>query len=467
MKTDCRPAGAIENNRLRRIDGRFFLSDPGCNIASESLGPGSAIYTEWSPGLPGRIGRIRRSLAAAGFPGAFIFRPWPSIHAAQFWAPLESGPVLAYLRNQRPRPKTLARRVADALRWFGWRKGIGPGPPICAVTDCATPALSRVVSESWPEADLGPTPIRPSWLLLTSGSRATSKVVALVFDDTHSAPRLVLKFSRLDEYSPALANEGRTLRALARRSIPGIPKLFSQTELNGGPVLVESAMPGKPLCSFLNSRNYRDLAWKATDWLIRFAGRAAPIRRDDWHRGIVTPILDQFQRSFRRVADPAMLRDTEALLSTLPDLPLVCEHRDFSPWNVFIDPEGGVAVLDWESAELQGLPVLDLIYFLTYLAFEFDRAPHKRSHRESYRASFDAATFTGQVHHECIRRYLDQTGVAPAAIPALRALVWLIHSRSEYQRLCADAQGEPEPALLPRSLFLSLWEEELRRSRPC
>jgi hypothetical protein len=44
----------------------------------------------------------------------------------------------------------------------------------------------------------------------------------------------------------------------------------------------------------------------------------------------------------------------------------------------------------------------------------------------------------------------------------LRLLCWMLHSRSEYGRFVADAGGVPQPSQLRRSLFLGLWEEELR-----
>jgi aminoglycoside phosphotransferase (APT) family kinase protein len=35
------------------------------------------------------------------------------------------------------------------------------------------------------------------------------------------------------------------------------------------------------------------------------------------------------------------------------------EQRDFGPWNLLVTPAGQIAVLDWESAEVDGLPALD------------------------------------------------------------------------------------------------------------
>ena len=68
------------------------------------------------------------------------------------------------------------------------------------------------------------------------------------------------------------------------------------------------------------------------------------------------------------MVEAASLAEARRLLTRLEGLPLVCEHRDFSPWNLFVHAGDRLAVFDWESSEPEGLPLLDLIYFLTYMA---------------------------------------------------------------------------------------------------
>jgi hypothetical protein len=117
-------------------------------------------------------------------------------------------------------------------------------------------------------------------------------------------------------------------------------------------------------------------------------------------------------------------------------------------------------VFDWESSEPAGLPGLDLHYFLAYLAFALDRAWQAPAMLESYRAVLDPTTFTGAVYRECLSRYAERVGLELADFRALRLLTWIIHSRSEYHRLTADAAGAPPMDLLRPSLFLGLWRAE-------
>jgi hypothetical protein len=105
---------------------------------------------------------------------------------------------------------------------------------------------------------------------------------------------------------------------------------------------------------------------------------------------------------------------------------------------------------------------MDLIYFLSYLAFFLDGAMDSGHFRDSYRAAMDPSTLTGSVTHECLTCYSDQLGLKLDSLEPIRLLVWLLHSRSEYQHITADAGGKPQPEVLRRSLFVRLWKEELR-----
>jgi hypothetical protein len=227
-------------------------------------------------------------------------------------------------------------------------------------------------------------------------------------------------------------------------------------------------LTGSPLGTLLRRDTYRDLALKATDWLTDLATQQTLQPRAAWWERLVESVLKDFERTFGRVVDPGLLAKTWSVLAGLGELPQICEHRDFSPWNVQISAEGSVVVHDWESAEIHGLPAMDLLYFLTYAAFFIEGIPVQRDVdlrqvRRAYRDSLDPATFAGSVRQECLARYTKQVGLDPVELPALSLLVWLIHSRSEYRHFMADSAEKPDDTALRRSLFVSLWEEELRQ----
>ena len=380
------------------------------------------------------------------------------------------------------------RRAATALaHWFGVLR------PICAVARKPTyhlaggassgaaihlgehptaggefELLSHIRAE-WTRWGLGGVPRRLSWMLRTGGWRSNAKVVGFVIAEPDPEPRLVVKMSRVPESIPALHREAEILQALEGirpGGVPGIPRLLFSREARHWLAIGETAQAGVPIGSILNRRNYRDLALKATEWLAHLTITSRESSDGSAWAQVVDPALEEFQRAFGAVLDPGMLRESADMMSGLRALPRACEHRDFIPWNVLMSSNGALGVIDWEAAELRGVPGADLIYFLSYLGFVLDGAvPPGARMMQSYRRGVDSRAFTGAVHRECITRYFDQTGMDPAAVRPLRQFTWILHSRFEYRRLVADFGASPSPEVLRRSALLRLWEEEVRQAR--
>ena len=120
-------------------------------------------------------------------------------------------------------------------------------------------------------------------------------------------------------------------------------------------------------------------------------------------------------------------------------------------------------LLDWESAEPEGLPGPDLVYFLANCAFVLDEALESGTTRESYARLLDPATPHGRVAARAIGEYRDALGISEDDFRRLRLLTWVVHSRSDYRHLELESRGEPSAEALRGSTFLGLVEEELRR----
>jgi hypothetical protein len=202
-----------------------------------------------------------------------------------------------------------------------------------------------------------------------------------------------------------------------------------------------------------------------TRWLVDFAGRSQPAPPASWWDRLVTPMLTDVSRYLGPIIGQDVLSETERILSTLGPLPLVREHRDFGPYNILIDGRGGVAVLDWENAELRGLPALDLIYFLAYLGFYLDGASELARARESYRAALDPGTLTGSVQRECLDHYMNRLQIGPASLGPLRLLTWLVHCQWLCRHLAEESGGAPDAEALTSGTPVAMWHEELQAQR--
>jgi hypothetical protein len=322
------------------------------------------------------------------------------------------------------------------------------------------------------EWGLGPPDTRISCVLQTGGSRCINKAVAFVFASHARQPAVVVKIARTPEAAAGLAREAETLAALHAigRVLPGgIPRLLFRTQQSDVLAIGETALGGTSITGRLARARYRALAAVGTDWLAALARvtQASPV---SW-RELSGAALAELETTFGEAIDPALPIRIGHAFTDLEDLPSVCEHRDFSPWNILVRDDGALSVLDWESSEQRGLPALDLIYFLSYLAFYRDgplgwpgRQPGLAEYRRSYRRAWDPAQPTSRVNHECLSWYATGVGFDASAsvLHALRLFTWLLHARSEYQRLAADCGRTPPPDILRGALFVNLLDEEAR-----
>jgi hypothetical protein len=513
LSRDVESREAERNALLRRVDWRFLLPDtrvgrsvcfgdarltravalisdevvnpdrvpPGsCDLAvvvdpdehtlraaAEALRPGASLYGEWYGVATVRETRIRRRLREAGLQDVRAYFAWPPPRRAQssFWIPLDvDGPrrYLTSTRSHRARARRWSFPLLQRLWAAGRRAGITPF--VCMVarrTDATASGGNGAAPEiGWNVDELGPLPEDLAWLLLTGGKSSINKVAALGFASGDAEPRLVVKLARVAESEAALAREAAALRAVHGSDpggVSGAPRPLALVSGRGTTALGETVIAGTPLYARLSPGTYDDLAWRGTSWLVELARGSRTIDADGWRERLVEAPLEEFERTFGPVIDPARLARTRAALGALPPMPLVPEHRDFSPWNVLLSPDGHVGVLDWESAETAGLPLLDLVYFLAYLAIFRDGAAGGSEHA-SYARSLDGATTTGRVTSACIAHYVAQVGIPPEAVDPLRMLTWIVHTRSEHDAMLRATSGVPDAPELRSSIFLTLWE---------
>jgi hypothetical protein len=452
--------------------------DASLGSAWEALGPGGSCYAEWTRAPIGGAARARRRLERAGFDCVDCYWAWPSParDAPQFWLPLDASQALRYFLESRPRQGTQPARLRSAALRMLWSIAyrLRLLAPVCATAHKpgpsgeaeAEPPLSTLLRERWSGWGLGRAPRQTACLMLTGGLRSINKVVVLAFADAEERPSVALKLARVPESEPALVRETTALEAVHEgrsTSITGVPRLVFSNPGGRLPAIGETIVEGQPLSNSLDAGSYGPVAYGITDFLSDLAGAPSPSPRDQWWDRIVEPVVSRFEACFGEVVEPSHLRAARAALAALPDLPLVCEQRDFSPWNVLLSSSGKLAVVDWESAEPRGLPGLDLVYFLTHAAFFLEGTMRSGRERATYVTMLDSKSFTGSVYAECVSRYAQRTGIDETALVPLRMLAWMLHARSDHEHLVMESDGQPGEAALRGSLFLELWLEDVTR----
>jgi hypothetical protein len=475
----CRTGGALAA-ALRDVAGQVVLEARAgeCDLAvavapdaealrelRSALEPGGACYTEWPSGA-GDVRRVETALRAAGFERVTCYRRWPrSARLPAYWIPLDAPGAEAFVRAGARRRGGRVRRLVAELAGQGraalrGRLG-GSLHAIATAGPGSAPGPRQWLEAGWPAWSLGDPPDRLTLLLATGGPRSVSKVVLLAFAEPEVVPVVAIKAPRVPEAADGVRREADVLERVNSRGARGVPRLLLRRESDGTPVIAETALAGRPLEGLINDRNLASWAARATDWLVGL-GRGGSIRTAaHWRHAIVEPTLARFGQVFGEVADREMLQAGAAIVRRIGDLPSVPEQRDFGPWNVLVGPDGALAVLDWESGESDGLPALDLLYFLTYASFGADAARTRDQRVDSFRRSLDPRTPTGAVRRMSLERYAHALGLPPASLDPLRALVWLVHAESDARHAAADAGGAPSAEALRRSLFLALWTAEV------
>jgi hypothetical protein len=427
-----------------------FPSRALMRFARDAAAPGGEVVCRWWMPRLGGPQRAKQRLETAGFVDIEVYWPGPQPNRQpQFWLPLDSREAIVHLLSRRP-----ARSAGGAglRRLWGWAARLGCLAPVYVIARLPGGEEEREDS---------PNGRRP--MLLTGGHRSINKVVALEFEAGRVRPRKATKFARVPEAEAGVGREATVLSRLAeeRPEVEGIPNLQERLRRCGRLGVAEGAIEGDPMLDRLTAKSFPEMARRVTDLLIELAGDRSGDRAA---RTTIDEHLEFFERHFGPALEPEQLAGLRSAAAAVAGLPVVCEHRDCSPWNVVLADRDCPVLLDWESAEPDGLPGLDLIYFLANAAFVLDKALEAETTRASYRRLLDPSTPYGAVAAAEAARYCEALDLAPGLLPALRKLCWMVHCRSDYEHLRLAAAGEPAPEDLRAAPFLELLLEELQRS---
>jgi hypothetical protein len=445
--------------------------------AWQALHPGGALYAEWYMPLPAGPQVLRGRLEGLGFlvAGSYWPWPWPERATPGFWLPLEAPGALRFFLRNRPPAQSLAARVLRPGLQLAWKAGQRSGmlAPVCMVAHKPLetgkthmpPGSLAARAATW---GLDEKHGALSWLLLTGGLHSTNKVTGLVFRPGEDEPSYVVKMPRRELSLASLEREAEvlvTLQSGRSRPLQGVPELVFLNNGSGFPAIGETYLSGMPLYTAMQTQGLDDLARQATLWLVELVKPGPPQPPHAWWKRLVEPVLGEFALAYEGVGGEEILPAVRPELDRLGPLPLAVEHRDFSPWNIFLTTTGELSVLDWEGAEPEGFPFSDLLYFLTYLTFFKEGALESGTAPASYRQMFDPHTLMGSIASVCIQQYCARARIPEEALRPLRLMTWIWYAVQEHKLIDNSSTGLPDTRLLQRGLYLSLLQNELEMMR--
>ena len=329
------------------------------------------------------------------------------------------------------------------------------------------------LESNWQRLDLARygKPDRLSCVIVTPRFRASSHVVFLLLADGRPDPVLVAKVPRLANTSPSLQREVANLRVI-QSARPGgfdsIPRVVAFEEYGHRPILIETALVGRPMDRLAVRRNLTGSCDVVTRWLTEMRhphqnGRAAST---GWFEQLVEQPLNDFAHAFPLSGEETrLLESTWDLVAPLRDsgLPLVFEHGDLCHPNLLVLHRGGLGVIDWELAEPRGLPTYDLFFFLTYAAFAQHHATDNRQYVSAYREAFFGPSAWARPY---VRTYAERLQLPPRVLTPLLALCWVRYLISLLTRLGEAGRsdrtvGVDTAAWLRTNRYYALWRHTL------
>ncbi len=227
-----------------------------------------------------------------------------------------------------------------------------------------------------------------------------------------------------------------------------IPRHVLSGQVSGQRYFVESAVAGEAAAVCLRGKARSETVSAALSWITDLHRATAQRRPADpalLERLVAVPVTRAFEalRFPERRAGFERLRQLLTAALASERIPLVHVHGDYSVDNVLLSgsPLGVTGVFDWDLAEPEGLPLLDVLYFLATAARTLTGQPIGAVFvNQIFPLRFD------QTAHAALERYCHALDIPERLLAPLSVLAWLHHAgvrqyNPERYRLTPDAAG--------------------------
>jgi aminoglycoside phosphotransferase len=275
--------------------------------------------------------------------------------------------------------------------------------------------------------------LRPlAWLREHAPSARLESVVV-----STSASAVVLRvvdpgvFVKLGELAATEADALAELGPAARAAGAAVPEPLRSDTHASWPLLVQSAIPGRPASLLLGRRPAAlgSTVEAIVDWLDRWnRATAQPARLDRalLERELLGPaaVLAPELPNGSAYLEWLALRAAEAEGTTMP---LVAAHRDLTMANVLLGDGDRLGVVDWAAAAPRALPLADLFYAVVDAQAAADRYADPA-------ASFAACFGPGGLAGASQARLAASLGLDEAAVELCFHACWLGHTKNEAAR---------------------------------
>jgi aminoglycoside phosphotransferase (APT) family kinase protein len=416
--------GALGEDSAPDLVVTIAATRPVLKEALRLVPEGGWIYAGAGPrGVRGRapVRAVGAALQSAGFTDIRRSWHWPSEPAALEIVSLDDAPAVRF---------TLARRRSGrAARVKATMAGVALRVHLL---DRIVPGWSvvgrRPTAEEAGSASNAIDPVRANVpdgggagaavVLLTPRFRASRHVIGLVLRPAGDGLAAVVKLARLSNDHGGIRREAEALRRAGELGVSGVPLVLLFRDAPD-PALVESALDGVVIAGREVRAAPEAAISEVEAWTAALAGmrgeRIVPLRT------LWAPALERVaahvgdDTSSASAAIGKLADRTGIILGALGEsaVPVVLEHGDLAPPNLLRLRGGGLGVIDWEVADLEGLPLGDLLFFAAFVRGDPSGLGAARTSGSRPPAS-----------RSPIERQAQQLGIDTALIPALQLAMW-------------------------------------------
>ncbi|MEZ4731273.1 MAG: aminoglycoside phosphotransferase family protein [Caldilineaceae bacterium] len=286
---------------------------------------------------------------------------------------------------------------------------------------------------------------RYRWALSARGLYSTRKVLFFLFAEQQTSPQYIVKMTREPTLNARLENEAQALALLHKTTI-GHRSTLPQVVFAGhhaqlaivGETVIEGAPFRQQTQQTADCPYFRDAVHFLVDLGVSTADSSAATPAQ------VAEALQQLFVRFNEIYQLTPEHQTflaaqiQQIRTCTPPFPLVFQHGDPGPWNMLVTPSGQVAVLDWEAAEHQGIPLWDLFYFLRSYALDMARALDIHDGLHGFKSQFLTDTPLSRFTVDTVHTYCQAISLPTTAVLPLFYTCWMHRALKEATRLPVD-----------------------------
>lgn len=326
------------------------------------LAPGGIVYM-----MTPRRWRLESQhlLQASGLQVDTFFFHLPNWESSCYIVPLHPMPVQYAFSSLMPARRWKMRLARGALLFPAGAQSLSALFPWTALV--ARRPGERVVFDWLCRLD-GETR-RPQTAIVTSSWRhAKESIVLHRFAGADANPSAVVKLGRAVEPG-SQPSEAATLERLgpgARKAGANVPHAQQLDKIGGRRVLLQEFIGGRSAAAWLTDQPDRmdDLMERVADWLKCWNLETRVVRFPK--RDLMEELLAAADFLAPRVEPGIEYRNwlTRKCAGLQVPVPLVATHNDLTVWNILVDEQGRLGIVDWEAAREEFFPLVDFYYVM-------------------------------------------------------------------------------------------------------